>query len=78
MAVRSVLHIKHIDAFKGWLESEGWEIHPPRGVYEVIRAKLGKRLLIVFQRANAKEHCSVRDEDMWIVREYYKNRSGDK
>ena len=75
MATRNLLHKSHLDAFKEWLINNGWQIHDPRGLYEVLRASKGGKWLIVYRRADAKEHYSVRDVDYSTVRRFLKWRA---
>ena len=85
MAVRSMLHHSHIEPLKKWLINDGWIIQNPKGFYEVLRAtKDGKRPLIIYTRLNAKEHYSIDERDMSIIRAFirdfdkYKAESEDK
>jgi hypothetical protein len=75
MATRNLLHKIHLEAFKEWLKNDGWAIlDGARGLYEVIRAKKGDRWLIVYRKADAKEHYSVRDVDCGIVRNFLRRK----
>lgn len=67
MATRNILHQSRLEAFREWLVKDGWQIHDPTGIYEVLRAKKGGRWLIVYRRTDAKEHYSVRDVDYSTV-----------
>lgn len=77
MATRNLLHLSHLEEFKTWLTSKGWEVHNPRGMYEAIRAKKDSKWIIVFRKMGAKEHLSVRDADWWIVRQFYRERRAE-
>ena len=72
MANRCILHRNHLDAFKEWLKNDGWEIEDTKGLYEVLRArKEGRREpLIIFEKADAKQHYSVMDRDVWVVKTF--------
>ena len=72
MANRCILHRNHLDTFKEWLKNDGWEIEDTKGLYEVLRArKEGRREpLIVFEKAGAKEHLSVMDRDLGVVKAF--------
>lgn len=72
MAIRSVLHINYKDDFIEFLESEGFVIQDVKGDYEVIRAKNGRRTVIVFKKSNAKEHLSVMDKDQDLISRYFR------
>lgn len=69
MANRHTLHISKLEDFKKWLVKDGWEIEEPKGIYEALRArKAGKKNpLIVYTKADAKEHLSLMDRDSGVV-----------
>lgn len=74
MAVRSMLHHSHIEPLKKWLINDGWIIQDIKGFYEVLRAnKDGKRPLIVYTKLNAKEHYSIDERDMSIIRAFLRD-----
>lgn len=74
MAVRSMLHHSHIKPLKKWLINDGWIIQNTKGFYEVLRAtKDGKRPLIVYTKLNAKEHYSIDERDMSIIRAFLRD-----
>lgn len=79
MANRNTLSVGNLDKFKEWLISDGWRLHNPKGIYEVLRAtKDGKPLpLIVYKRndtnnGNVLVHYTVADRDMGVVRAFLK------
>lgn len=74
MANRHTLHKNKLTAFKDWLISDGWEIEDTKGFYEVLRAKKGKRVLIVYERFDMKEHYSLADRDCPIVGQFLRQR----
>lgn len=69
MANIHMLHISKLEDFKEWLLKYGWEIEEPKGIYEVLRARKAgrKNPLIVYTKADAKEHLSLMDRDSWVV-----------
>ena len=69
MANRHTLHISKLEDFKKWLVKYGWEIEEPKGTYEVLRARKNGRSnpLIVYRKADAKEHLSIMDRDSGVV-----------
>lgn len=75
MATRNLLHKSHLEAFKEWLITSGWRIHEPRGFYEVLRASYGTKWLIVYRKADVKEHYSVRDVDVQTVIRFFRWRA---
>lgn len=72
MANRCLLHQKKLEAFKEWLVTDGWEIHPCKSIDEVLRAKKDRKWIIVFRKFDATVHCTVRYEDVPIVRRFLK------
>lgn len=72
MANRCLLHQKKLDAFREWLVKDGWEIHPCKDCFEVLRAKKEKKWLIVYRRIEADVHYTVRNEDVKLVRRFLK------
>lgn len=69
MANRHTLHISKLEDFKEWLVKDGWEIEEPKGIWEVLRARKSGRQnhLIVYRKADAKEHLSIMDRDSGVV-----------
>ena len=69
MANRHTLHISKLEDFKNWLVKEGWEIEEPKGIYEVLRARKPGRQnpLIIYTKADAKEHLSIMDRDSGVI-----------
>lgn len=76
MANRSLLQKSKIEDFKSWLQEDGWQIEPTKGIYEIVRATKGTRKpLIVYTRDNkGKEHLTVQDRDLPVVRAYIRDR----
>lgn len=76
MANRNTLHINHLEEFTEWLKKDGWELQDTKGEYEVLRArKPGKKHpLIVYKKAGAKEHLTVRGTDWTVVRAFFKEK----
>lgn len=75
MANRHTLHINKLEDFKEWLVKDGWEIEEPKGNYEVLRARKAgrKNPLIVYTKADAKEHLSLMDRDGGVVRAFLRD-----
>ena len=69
MANRHTLHISKLEDFKKWLIKDGWEIEEPKGIWEVLMARKSGRQnpLIVYRKADAKEHLSIMDRDSGVV-----------
>lgn len=76
MANRHKLHISKTEEFKKWLSENGWEILPPSdNPFVAIRAvKRHERYLVIYRRANAKEHLSYADRDSDIVEQFLRGR----
>jgi hypothetical protein len=74
MATRALLHISKKDELEKWLEEQGYMILALRSPWEVIRCvkddENGKDTVIIYQKANAKEHLSVMDKDYKLIRRF--------
>lgn len=70
MANRHTLHINKLAKFQAFLEKENYELLPTKGTYEVLRARGERGTIVIYKRDQAKEHCSVMDKDVWIVRKF--------
>lgn len=71
MAHRHTLHISHLPRFKAWLQDRGWEFLPlSKHGYEVLRARNGKRTLIIYKKLNAQEHLSYMDRDWQLIQDF--------
>lgn len=84
MANRCVLHKKHLEPLKKYLNDNGWTIEPVKGEYEVLRARLNstgrsqrRTPLIIYSKLEAKEHYSVLDRDMCVIRDFLRHYSED-
>lgn len=77
MATRNLLHKSHLEEFKEWLIKVGYQIHDTKGPYEVLRASKGSKWLIVYRKADAKEHYTVRDIDYTTVSRFLRARRTD-
>ena len=75
MATRNLLHKSHLEQFKEWLIKTGYQIHGTKGLYEVLRASRGSKMLIVYRKTDLKEHYSVRDIDCSTVRRFLRWRA---
>ena len=60
---------QQVRRFKKWLVKDGWAIEEPKGIYEVLRARKHGRQnpIIVYTKADAKEHLSIMDRDSGII-----------
>ena len=70
MAERCLLHKNKIEPLKIWLTSFGYELHPTKGIYEVLRAKKGNDTIIIFKKDQAKEHLTVQQKDEKLIRKF--------
>lgn len=63
MAVRSLLHLDHLDEFRAWSEARGWKSEPCKGFYEVLRMRHASHSapVIFYKRAEAKQHATACD-----------------
>lgn len=80
MADRRTLHISKLESFKEWLEKDGWTIEEPKGVWEALRArKLGRpHPLIAYLKLDAKEHLSIMDRDVGVVKAFLRDEKKPK
>ena len=76
MADRHTLHINQLEDFKAWLIKDGWEVEELKGLYEVLRArKTGRRFpLIVYKKDSAKQHLTLQERDLGVVRAFLKDK----
>ncbi len=76
MANRYTLRKNSLEDFRSWLVADGWEIEKPKGIYEVLRARKAGRQqpLIVYTKADAKEHLTVMDRDFENVRAFLRDK----
>jgi hypothetical protein len=74
MADRHTLHKSKLEDFKEWLINDGWVIENIKGFYEVLRAKKGKRTILIYSKLEAKEHYTIPDNCMGIFIAYLKSR----
>lgn len=73
MATRSILHISKLQEFESFLEDKGYMIiSTSKNPFEVLRAKKDRDTVIVYKKADAKEHLSTMDKDYHLVREFIK------
>ena len=80
MANRNTLHISKLDAFREWLINDGWEIEEPKGIWEFLRARKSgrKHPLIVYAKYDVKEHFSLLDRDVGVVRAFLRDCRKDE
>lgn len=75
MATRNILHISKLPEFEQFLEDKGYMIlATSKNPFEVLRAKKDRDTVIVYKRADAKEHLSTMDKDYHLVREFIKSQ----
>ena len=76
---RCLLHKTKLDAFQQWLSTQGIEVRPGRGDFEVLQVKLGQchragpsPWHCVFDRIEAPEHYTVAWPLEQLVRRFIK------
>lgn len=76
MPNRNIFHLNHLEEFTNWLIMDGWEICETKGLYEMLVARKSgrKHPLILYRKDRAKEHLTVRDVDISVVRAFFKDR----
>lgn len=73
MAERGTLHKNKLEDFKVWLECTGWTLELCKGYYEVIRARKGKRLVLIFDNNNTA-HLSYAPTAHDVVMSFIRSR----
>lgn len=69
MANRYTLHVSHLPELREWLQAKGYKLLPlSNNPYEVLRARKSKRTVVVYKKLNAKEHLSIMDRDVPLIR----------
>lgn len=74
---RNTLHRSQLASFRDWLETDGWEIEQVKGDYKVLRARKGKRLLLVYDRIGG-DHLSYADTFEGVIRAFLNSRKAGK
>lgn len=74
---RNTLHRSKIQEFREWLVGDGWSLEPTKGAYEELRARKGKRLLLIYDRHEG-DHLSYADKFGGIVQAFIKARKAEK
>lgn len=76
MAIRNLLNINKLKEFEKFLKIKGYMIVvTSKNPYEVLRAVNGKDTVIVYKKADVKEHLSIMKKDYHLVREFIKSQS---
>ena len=71
MATRNMLHQSKLNDFELFLVGKGYAIvETSNNPFEVLRAKKDKDTVIIYKKANAKEHLSVMEKDVSLVNEF--------
>lgn len=66
-----MLHISKLKDFKVFLVNKGYSImETSNNPYEVLRAKKGKDTVIIYKKANTKEHLTVMEKDAALINEF--------
>lgn len=66
---RAMLHRNDLSAINRWLKLDGWKVSDPKGYWEVIRAKKGKRWFIAYDRDRG-DHFTVQGDMMRVVSDF--------
>ena len=77
MANRNTLHKNKLDAFKGFLDSEGIAYRPGKGDYQelqILTKKFGWQC--VFNRLDMPEHFTIQDKLYPLVRRFIDSERG--
>lgn len=69
---RSLLHKTQLDEYAEFAKRQGWKAEAkPYPAYQVLRMRLGKRILIVYERINAREHFTLYGEALSMGHRFY-------
>lgn len=76
MPNRHSLHKIHLEELKTWLLQDLWIIEPAKGEFEVLRARKsgGRRMIILYDRLESKEHYTIRDKDWPVIAAFLRDR----
>lgn len=74
MAIRNLLHANHLEDFSEWLASNEWKLEKTKGDYEVLRARKGKTLLLVYEKIGAK-HLTIEGRFVGLVKAFLRSRT---
>ena len=74
MANRHLLAASRVDEFKAWLTEKEWMVLAPTNYFEAVRARRGKRTIVIYKRLGDHQHLTVKDCDERIVRLFLKER----
>lgn len=77
VANRNTLHKSKAEAFKAWLESDGWTLEAPVGAYEAIRARKDDRLALFYENGR-NEHLSYDERLDGVVRAFLRKRKNGR
>ena len=79
MAISNLLHKSKLKEFEKWLETQGYMILPTsKNIYEVLRAKKDKDTVIIYSKADNKEHLSIADKDYYLIKKFIENTDNNK
>ena len=75
--MRNTLHRSKMNDFREWLKLDGWNIEKTKGDYEELRARKGKRLLLIYDRHEG-DHYSYADSFHGIVMAFIRSRKNNE
>ena len=55
---RMTLHLNKLDAFASWAATHGYKREPTKGVYEVLRLRLGANAPLLYYRHHHGDHAT--------------------
>lgn len=57
---RRFINVDQLSDFEEWLKNNGWNLEPPKGRYEVMRARnKNGEMIMLYLRMNAEHHYST-------------------
>lgn len=74
---RNLLHKKHLDEFKSWLQGRGVPHRPGKGDWQVLQVEVQGVWYAVYKRAFMPEHLTVAGNKLEkLVRKFYDDQKG--
>lgn len=79
MRSRALLHKADLSDYAEFCGNQGWIADAtPLPAFQVLRMRLGKRILIVYERLDAKEHFTLYGESYGMGQKFYRSKRAAK
>lgn len=70
MDTSGTLHQNHLYSFTSFMEAIGYKAVKPKSFFEVIRFELAGDVVIIFTKSKKRQHLSIQNKDVWLVKGY--------